>query len=47
MIEKDEKFKKFIKDLKILGASGMKLEFESEYLPEERCLKTWRFLVTE
>ena len=27
MIEKDEKFKKFIKDLKILGASGMKLEY--------------------
>ena len=39
MNEKDEKFKKFIKDLKILGASGMKLEFESEYLPEERCLE--------
>ena len=39
MIEKDEKFIKLIKDLKISGASGMKLELESEYLPESRCLE--------
>lgn len=39
MIEKDENFRKFIQDLKILGASCLKLEFESEYLPEERCLE--------
>lgn len=37
MIEKDEKFSELIKNLKVLGASGMKLEFESEYLPKEGC----------
>jgi len=39
MIENDEKLLKLIKELKVSGASGMKFEFESEYLPEDMCLK--------
>ena len=39
MIEHDEKFLKLIGDLKVSGASGIKLELESEYLPEEKCLE--------
>lgn len=44
MIEKDENFLKLIKELKAFGASGMKLELESEYLPEEKCLEISKVL---
>ncbi len=39
MIEKDENFLRLIEELKALGALGMKLELESEYLPEEKCFE--------
>lgn len=39
MIKKDENFIKFINDLRLLGASAVKLELESEYLPENICFE--------